>query len=121
MSGAVANAAGALVVEDTLEPKPFDLLFGPWQQAMGRLVPTGPGSAFSEPSTRTSADLLTKWGKELPLVVVTNDEPNVAKSFRNIDKVVVTAPSELEVSAVVWARSVLVTQDALESVQGRAS
>jgi hypothetical protein len=50
VSGAVANAAGALVVEDTLESKPFDLLFGPWQQAMGRLVPTGPGSAFAEPA-----------------------------------------------------------------------
>jgi hypothetical protein len=50
VSGAVANAAGALVVEDTLESKPFDLLFGPWQQAMGRLVPTGPGSMFAEPA-----------------------------------------------------------------------
>ncbi|HEX5040140.1 MAG TPA: hypothetical protein VFW95_08405 [Candidatus Limnocylindria bacterium] len=50
VSGAVSNAAGALVVEDTLESKPFDLLFGPWQQALGRLVPTGPGSAFVEPA-----------------------------------------------------------------------
>ena len=50
VSGAVANAAGALVVEDTLEAKPFDLLFGPWQQALGRLIPTGPGSAFTEPA-----------------------------------------------------------------------
>jgi ribosomal protein L4 len=30
-------------------------------------------------------------------------------------------PAELEVSALVWARSVLVTQDALEAVQGRAT
>jgi hypothetical protein len=44
VSGAVANAAGALVVEDMLEQKPFDLLFGPWEQAMGRLTPVGPGS-----------------------------------------------------------------------------
>jgi large subunit ribosomal protein L4 len=79
------------------------------------------GSAFSEPSTRTAADLLATWGKELPLVVVTNDEPNVAKSFRNIDKVVVVKPGELEVAALVWAHSVLVTEDALELVQARAS
>ncbi len=45
VSGAVANAAGALVVEDMLDQKPFDLLFGPWEQALGRLVPVGPGSA----------------------------------------------------------------------------
>jgi ribosomal protein L4 len=43
------------------------------------------------------------------------------KSFRNLDRVIVTVPSELEVSAVVWARSLLVSQAALEAVQGRAS
>ncbi len=80
------------------------------------------GSTFDEPSTRGAAELLAKWGKDAPLVVVaTNDEQNVIKSFRNIDRVVVTSPSELEVAAIVWARSVLVTQDALEAVQGRAS
>jgi large subunit ribosomal protein L4 len=79
------------------------------------------GSGFSEPSTRTAADLLAQWGNELPLVVVTNDEPNVAKSFRNIDKVVVVRPGELEVAALVWARSVLVTENALELVKAKAS
>jgi ribosomal protein L4 len=58
---------------------------------------------------------------ELPLVVVTKDEENVVKSFRNIDKVVVTSPGELEVTALVWARSVLVTEDALELVKAKAS
>ena len=58
---------------------------------------------------------------ELPLVVVTKDEQNVVRSFRNLDRVAVTTPGELEVAALVWARSVLVTQDALELVQARAS
>jgi large subunit ribosomal protein L4 len=79
------------------------------------------GSGFSEPSTRTAADLVAKWGKELPLVVIAGDEENVAKSFRNIDRVVVTTPDRLEVSALVWARSVLVTQDALQRVQEKAT
>jgi large subunit ribosomal protein L4 len=79
------------------------------------------GSGFKEPSTRTAVGLLAAWGPELPLVVVTDDEHNVSKSFRNLDRVVVVTPGELEVSALVWARSVLVTQDALEAVQGRAS
>jgi large subunit ribosomal protein L4 len=78
-------------------------------------------SGFSEPSTRTAADLLAKWGKELPLVVVTSDEQNVARSFRNLDQVVVVTPGKLEVAALVWARSVLVTQDALELVNRKAS
>jgi ribosomal protein L4 len=65
--------------------------------------------------------MLAKWGQELPLVVVTKDEQNVVRSFRNIDKVVVTTPGELEVAALVWANSVLVTEDALDLVIGRAS
>ena len=74
------------------------------------------------PSTKTAADLLASWGQDAPVVVVaTDDEPNVIRSFRNLQRVVVAAPSELEVSALLWARSVLVTQDALEAVQGRAS
>jgi large subunit ribosomal protein L4 len=80
------------------------------------------GSGFSEPSTRKAVDLLGSWGKELPLVVVAGDEEqNVSKSFRNLDRAVVVTPAELEVAALVWAGSVLVTQDALEAVQGRAS
>jgi large subunit ribosomal protein L4 len=80
------------------------------------------GTAFEAPSTRNAAELLQAWGSEAPVVVVaTAAEENVVKSFRNLDRVVVTAPGELEVSAVVWARSVLVTQDALDAVKGRAS
>jgi large subunit ribosomal protein L4 len=79
------------------------------------------GSSFSAPSTRVAADLIESNGMQLPLVVVTGDEPNVTKSFRNIDRVVVTTPAGLEVSALVWARSVLVTQDALDAVKEKAS
>ncbi len=79
------------------------------------------GASFSEPSTRTAVELLAAWGQEPPVVVVTLDEQNVAQSFRNIDRVVVTTPDQLEVSALVWARSVLVTRDALEKVQEKAS
>ena len=91
------------------------------QHAAGGTFGVLDGSDFSEPSARTAADLLAKWGKDLPVVIVTNDEQNVAKSFRNLDRVVVVTPGELEVAALVWARSVLVTQDALDLVQARAS
>jgi large subunit ribosomal protein L4 len=80
------------------------------------------GSGFSQPSTRKAVDLLGSWGKDFPLVVVAgDDEPNVSKSFRNLDRAVVVTPAELEVAALVWASSVLVTQDALEAVQGKAT
>jgi large subunit ribosomal protein L4 len=79
-------------------------------------------SGFDGPSTRKAADLLAAWGKEAPVVVVAGeDEENVIKSFRNLERVLVTVPSELGVSSVVWARSLLVSEAALEAVKGRAS
>jgi large subunit ribosomal protein L4 len=79
-------------------------------------------SAFGEPSTKLAASLLEAWGKDLPTVVVaTPEQEAVTKSFRNLDRVAVTSPSELEVAAIVWARALLVTEAALPLVQGRAS
>jgi len=78
--------------------------------------------AFEEPSTRAAAELVESWGAELPLVVVAQLEQDaITKSFRNLDRVAVTTPDELEVAAVVWARSLLVTESALPLVQGRAA
>ena len=78
--------------------------------------------AFETPSTQQAAKLLADWGKDSPtLVVVSEGEVAMAKSFRNLDRVVVTVPSEIEVTQVVWARSLVVTQAALDAVQGRAS
>jgi large subunit ribosomal protein L4 len=75
-------------------------------------------SAFAEPSTRAAADLVGGWGKELPLVVIVQpEEEAVAKSFRNLDRVLVLEPAELEVGALVWARSVIATEAALERVK----
>jgi len=78
-------------------------------------------SGFSEPSTRAAAVLVGSWGKELPLVVIAQPEEEAfAKSFRNLDRVLVLEPSELEVGALVWANSVLATEAALERVKEMA-
>jgi large subunit ribosomal protein L4 len=80
------------------------------------------GSAFSAPSTKGAAAFLRAWGKELPaLLVVHDDEEAVIKSFRNLERVLVLTPAELEVAALVWARSLLVTESALEEVQRRGA
>jgi large subunit ribosomal protein L4 len=77
---------------------------------------------FESPSTKQAAELLAGWGKETPtLVVAIEDETPLIKSFRNLERVLVTVPSELEVASVVWARSLLVTQAALEHVEKKAS
>jgi large subunit ribosomal protein L4 len=79
-------------------------------------------SGFKKASTRAAADLVGGWGKELPLVVIAQpEEETVMKSFRNLDRVLVLEPCELEVGALVWARSVLATEAALDRVKELAS
>jgi large subunit ribosomal protein L4 len=78
--------------------------------------------SFADPSTKQAAELLSSWGGELPLLVVAHeDEEALIKSFRNLERVLVTVPSELEVAQVVWARSLLVSEAALPLVQEKAS
>ena len=80
------------------------------------------GGSFAEPSTKTAAALVAAWGKELPLLVVAVEEEHaLIRSFRNLERVLVTLPSELEVAGVVWARSLLLSEAALPLVQGRAT
>jgi len=80
------------------------------------------GSLFEEPSTKAARGLLETAGLAAPVVVVLNDdEANAVKSFRNLERVAIVPPSELEVSAVVWARSLVVSEAALPLVQTRAT
>ena len=47
-------------------------------------------SAFDEPSTKKAAAFIEAWGQELPvLLVATDDDVALVKSFRNLDRVVV--------------------------------
>ena len=79
-------------------------------------------TAFGEPSTKQAVRLVAAWREELPLLVIAHpDEEALIKSFRNLAKTLVSVPAELEVSQVVWARTVLVTERALAAVQGRAA
>jgi large subunit ribosomal protein L4 len=75
------------------------------------------GGAFEQPSTKEAAALLAAWGADLPLLVIAQpEEETFVKSFRNLARVLILEPSELEVGAIVWARSVLATENALERV-----
>ena len=88
--------------------------------ANGTLALVG-GDSFAEPSTKQAASLLSEWGPSAPtLVVASDDEESLIKSFRNLERVVVTVPAELEVASVVWARSLLVSEAALPLVLARA-
>jgi large subunit ribosomal protein L4 len=78
------------------------------------------GATFESPSTRQASELLAGWGERPTLVVATEDEEALVKSFRNLEEVLVTIPSELEVVSLVWARSLVVSEAALPLVLGRA-
>jgi len=77
-------------------------------------------SGFDAPSTRQAAELLSGFAERPTVVVVTDEEEALAKSFRNLARVLVTAPGELEVAAVLWARSLVVSEAALPLVLARA-
>jgi large subunit ribosomal protein L4 len=78
-------------------------------------------AAFDTPSTKVAAALLSGWGVSRSILVVCQeDEVAIAKSFRNIAGVQVRAAGDLEVRDLVWAKSVLMTRDAIEAVTGRA-
>jgi len=78
------------------------------------------GSAFESPSTKQAAEVLAGFGERPTLVVVTEDEELLIKSFRNLEKVLVVTPAELEVASLVWARSLVISEAALPLVLGRA-
>jgi large subunit ribosomal protein L4 len=84
----------------------------------GSLAVVDAASLGDTPSTKAAVAFLTGWGADRPLlVVVMPDEAVVAKSFRNLEKTLVLEIADLEVSALVWARSVLLTEGALARVQ----
>ena len=78
-------------------------------------------SVFEAPSTKQAKALADSWGQALPLLVVAHeDEEALIKSFRNLERVLVTVPADLEVAHVVWANSLLVSESALAHVEARA-
>jgi large subunit ribosomal protein L4 len=79
-------------------------------------------STFTTPSTKQAKGLLEAWGAALPLVVVvTEDDETLVKSFRNLERVLVTLASDLDVAAIVWAGAVLISESALPLVEKRAA
>jgi large subunit ribosomal protein L4 len=77
-------------------------------------------SSFSAPKTKDAIALVGGWRTELPLlVVVALGEFEAALSFRNLPRTLVVAPHELEVRDLLWARSLLVSQAALDELTTR--
>jgi ribosomal protein L4 len=80
------------------------------------------GEGFAEPSTKVAAGLLDGLNTGRPVLLVASaDEEAVHKSFRNLERVGVTTPGELEVRALAWASVVVMTTAALGEIERIAS
>ncbi len=80
------------------------------------------GATFEQASTKQAAGLLEAWGQKTPvLLVVTDEEETLIKSFRNLERVLVITPAEVEVAALVWARALLVSEAARELLEKRSA
>jgi len=79
-----------------------------------------PADSFSAPATKQAAEGLAKWGAELPaLVVISGDEAAAAKSYRNLPRVAVVTAEAVGVAEIIGHRSLVVTEGALEVLEGR--
>jgi large subunit ribosomal protein L4 len=78
--------------------------------------------AFEEPATKRAAEALAKWDAKTPvLVVIESEEIGALKSFRNIERVEVRPASAVGVADVIAARSLVVSEPALEALKARAA
>lgn len=76
--------------------------------------------AYSEPSTKTAAEALVKWGAHTPtLLVLGAEEAEVQKSFRNIKRVNVMPAAAVGVADIIGHRSLVLTQAALDVLETR--
>ena len=78
-------------------------------------------SGFDEPSTRQAAGLLADWaGRGSVLVVLAEEQAQVALSFRNLPRVSVLPATGVGVADLVGASRVLMTEEALAQLTARA-
>jgi large subunit ribosomal protein L4 len=78
-------------------------------------------SPFTEPSTKQAAELIADWANGGSVLVVLNEEQvDVALSFRNLRRVSVLPSSDVGVADLVGAASLLVTEEALGELTARA-
>jgi large subunit ribosomal protein L4 len=79
-------------------------------------------AAFGQPKTRQASELLDSWGQAPPtLIVLDAEEVAAARSFRNLARVSVREASQVGVSDLLGAASLLLSERSLAQVTERAS
>ena len=84
--------------------------------AEGSLATLG---TLEQPRTRVAAELVSGWRSERPLVVVVAaGEDDIERAFRNLQRTHVVDVGKLEAADLVWARSLVVSKQALAVLEG---
>jgi large subunit ribosomal protein L4 len=95
-----------------------------FRMALGDLVAGGTvrvlsATTFEEPSAKKAAGIIGKAALDRPLLVlVSGDEVNALKSFRNLAGTRALAIGDAEVQDYVWAKSLLFTEAAVSFLEG---
>jgi large subunit ribosomal protein L4 len=90
--------------------------------ARGTIAAFDPAPFADVPSTRQAAQLLDGWAPGRPaLVVLAEDQAQVALSFRNLDRVSVLPADGVGVVDLIGAAAVLCSQEALDQLTTRAT
>ncbi len=77
-------------------------------------------SSFDSPSTKTAAQSLAKWGAKGPiLIILTAEETEAMKSFRNIPRTTVLEVGATGVADVIGAASLVISETALKALEER--
>ena len=77
--------------------------------------------AFDAPSTKQAAGLLAERRSGSTLVVLAQEEANAAKSFRNLEGVLVLAAEEAGVADIVRPATLVASQAAVDALTARAT
>ncbi len=79
-----------------------------------------PAGAFGQPATKQAADGLAKWAPTYPvLVLLTPDEADAGRSYRNLPRVTVLSADDVGVADVIGHRSMVASEGAVEVLAGR--
>ena len=77
---------------------------------------------FDKPSTKAGLKLLSSWDRKgATLLVLTDEQELVSRSFRNLEKTRVLPVSQVGVADLIRAANLVLSQDALEAITARAS
>jgi large subunit ribosomal protein L4 len=77
---------------------------------------------FDKPSTKAGLKLLSSWERKgATLLVLTDEQELVSRSFRNLEKTRVLPVSQVGVADLIRAANLVLSQDALDAVTARAS